>query len=230
MGAGLSAASRAELEALAASSAAREAAPRLAQLAAAAGEADLSLAAARDHLAISRRALRLGHPEPLPDRLPAACAAAGLDRDLLLALLRKESGFRVAARSSAGAVGLFQLLPPTAERLAAAAGLPAAAALDDAAAALPPGVLYLGLLGDRFGHPASALAAYNAGPAAAATWGAALAGLPLDEWVEDLPFRETRRYVKAVLADAGVYRWLRGGELALDGLAPVPPPGEGVGF
>jgi len=87
------------------------------------------------------------------------------------------------------------------------------------------------LLADHFGHPAPALAAYNAGPAAAAAWARDLAGLPLDEWVEDLPFRETRRYVKSVLADAGLRRWLYGsGDLSIDGLATPPPPGEGVAF
>jgi soluble lytic murein transglycosylase len=233
IGAGLADGARAELEALAASPAARRSAARLAQLASAAGEADLALAVARDHLGTSRRSLRLAHPEPLQDRLPRTCAAAGVDRDVVLALLRRESGFRRGPRSAAGAVGAFQLLPSTAERLGTAAGLSGAgaAALDDPAAALPLGVVYLGLLSDRFGHPAAALAAYNAGPAAAAGWGAALAGLPLDEWAEDLPFRETRRYVKAVLADAGVYRWLRGeADLAIDGLVPVPAPAEGAAF
>ncbi len=53
----------------------------------------------------------------------------------------------------------------------------------------------------------------------------------VDEWVEDLPYRETRRYLKAVLADAQVYRWLAGrGDLDIDGTTPLPPPGEGIAF
>ena len=57
------------------------------------------------------------------------------------------------------------------------------------------------------------------------------AGLPLDEWGENLPFRETRRYVKAAVADAGVYRWLyQGDDLRIDGLVRMPAPGPGVAF
>jgi soluble lytic murein transglycosylase len=230
--AGLPAAARAEMAALAASRGVRPVAARLAQLAAFSGDPELPARLARDHLPASRRALRWAHPDAWPDRLPALAAAAGVDRQLLLAVVRRESSFRGGARSPAGALGLLQLLPATAARLAAAAGVPPArAGLSDPEVSLAAGALYLGLLADRFGHPAAALAAYNAGPRAAESWARGLARLPLDEWVEDLPFRETRRYVKAVLADAQLRRWLHAGaELAIDGLDPVPPPGEGVGF
>jgi soluble lytic murein transglycosylase len=231
-GAGLPAAARAEMAALGASSRVRPVAARLAQLAALSGDPELPSRLARDRLPLSRRALRWAHPDAWPDRLPGLAAAAGVDRQLLLAVVRRESSFRGGARSAAGALGLLQLLPVTGVRLAAAAGVPPARArLADPEVSLAAGALYLGLLGDRFGHPAAALAAYNAGPRAAEGWALALARLPLDEWVEDLPFRETRRYVKAVLADAHVRRWLHaGGRLAIDGLAPVPAPGEGVRF
>jgi soluble lytic murein transglycosylase len=105
------------------------------------------------------------------------------------------------------------------------------AELEHPEVSVPLGAAYLALLVDRFGDRAAALAAYNAGPAAAAGWARAAAGRPLDEGVEDVAFRESRRYVKAVAADAAVYRALwSGGPLALDGLQPVPAPREGVGF
>ncbi len=206
-------------------------AARVAQLAEALGDAELSARMARDHLPVTRRSLAWGHPRAFGEPLGLVAAAAGVDPFLLLAVARRESGFRAEVRSAAGAEGPFQLLPATEERLASLAGLAGPGRLSDPAQSVASGGLYLGLLGDRFVHPAAAVAAYNAGPAAAASWGGALAGLPLDEWVENLPFRETRRYVKAVLADAGVYRWLYlGGDLHLDGMARMPPPAVGAGF
>jgi soluble lytic murein transglycosylase len=126
-----------------------------------------------------------------------------------------------------------QLLPATAERLGRLLGVPASAArrLEDPAVSLPLGASYLALLADRFRDPAVALAAYNGGPGPAAAWAAARAGRPLDEWVEEIPFRETRRYVKTVLAAEVAYRALwAGGRRAIDGSRPVPRPRDGVAF
>jgi soluble lytic murein transglycosylase len=96
---------------------------------------------------------------------------------------------------------------------------------------VPLGVAYLGLLADRFASPSQVLAAFNAGPTAAAAWSRARAGLPLDEWVEEIPYRETRQYVRAVLADWARYRSLAGESPPhLDPAAPVAPPEPGVAF
>jgi len=233
LGAGLADEARAELASLATARRARPVASRIAQLAEAAGDLELPAAVARDHLPVTRRSLRWSHPGPWPARLPLVGAVADCDPFLFLAVARRESGFRRGARSAAGARGLLQLMPSTGERLASLAGVPPrlAAVLEVPDVSTGLGALYLGLLADRFGHPAAVLAAYNAGPTAAAPWAVALAGRPLDEWVENLGYRETRRYVKAVLADAQVYRWLRGdGSLLVDGLEPVPAPREGIGF
>jgi soluble lytic murein transglycosylase len=222
-----------ELRELAGSARARAAAPHLAQLATFAGDAELPFRMARDHLAPSRRALRWGHPAPHRNLLEPAAAASGLDPALVLAVMRRESSFRRGVRSSAGAEGLLQLRPATAERLAALLGLEAGAAarLSDPAVNLPLGVHYLGLLAARFQEPALALAGYNAGPGAAAAWARARAGMPIDEWVECIPYRETRLYVKLVTADWDVYRELRGEPgVPVDPGKPVPAPLEGVGF
>ena len=75
------------------------------------------------------------------------------------------------------------------------------------------------------------MAAYNAGPEPVADWARSGAGKPLDAWVEDIPFRETRRYVKNVLADAALYRLLWGlGQPGLDPALRVPRPRPGVAF
>jgi len=90
---------------------------------------------------------------------------------------------------------------------------------------------YLGLLTDRFGSPAVALAAYNAGPRPAAEWARARAGMPLDAWVESIPYRETRAYLKIVLAGWDTYRALAGEPPPdLDPGAPVQPPAPGAAF
>jgi len=198
----------------------RASAPLVAQLAAFAGDAQLPFRMARDHLAPTRRALRWAHPEPYPEFLGSRADAFGVEPALLLATMRRESGFRPAVRSAAGAEGLLQIRPATADRLGALLGVPSGAAprLAEPEVNVTLGAHYLGLLLDRFGHPALALAAYNAGPRPAAEWARARAGLPLDAWVESIPYRETRAYVKIVLAEWETYRALRG-----DPAAPVDP-------
>ena len=205
-------AARAELDAAARLPRARGAPGALAELAAFAGDVELAYRVARDQLGVSRRTLRWLYPSPRPAALEAATAGAGLDPDLLRAVLRRESAFRPEARSAAGAEGLAQLLPATARRLAALSGLDAQEPprLSDPGVSVSLAAQYLGLLRDRLGGDAAALAGYNAGPAPAAAWALARAGLPLDEWVESIPYRETRAYVKGVLSSREVYRRLRG--------------------
>lgn len=222
-----------ELREVAISGRARAAAPHLAQLAAFAGDPELPFRMARDHLGPSRRVLRWSHPTPHPELLEPAASAAGLDPALVLAVMRRESSFRRGIRSSAGAEGLLQLRPATAERMAALLGLApgTGSRLGDPTVNLPLGIHYLSLLAARFQDPAVALAGYNAGPAAAVDWARARTGMPLDEWVECIPFRETRLYLKIVLPDWDVYRELRGEATApIDPARPVPKPAKGVEF
>ena len=124
--------------------------------------------------------------------------------------MREESGYRPSALSVAGARGLLQLMPETAVRLAREAGLPEPSpdALFDPQVNLALGSRYLAQLLDRFGGRASAaIASYNAGPQAVARWleGSALAD---DEWVESIPYDQTRAYVKRVLRSLQAYRVL----------------------
>jgi len=83
---------------------------------------------------------------------------------------------------------------------------------------------------DRFRGDAAALAAYNAGPSPAAAWARAGAGQPVDEWVEAIPYKETRGYVKAVLAARQAYRRLSGLPADLDPDLRIEPPAEGAAF
>lgn len=113
------------------------------------------------------------------DAIEAAAGRHGVDPRLLAALVRAESGFRPQARSSAGAIGLAQLMPATARGLG----------VDpyDPAANLDGGARYLRDMQRRFGSDALALAAYNAGPGRVERSG----GIP------NIP--ETRAYVARVL-------------------------------
>jgi soluble lytic murein transglycosylase len=233
LGLGLREEALAELRGLSRSPRIREAAPLVAQLAAFAGEFEVPFRLARDHLAPTRRTLRWLYPEPLPELLAPAARRLGVDPHLVLAVMRRESSFRTDARSPVGAEGLLQLRPATAERLAALLGVPGGvgARLAEPEIAIPLGAHYLGLLLARFGEPALAVAAYNAGPAPVAAWASAGRGMPLDAWVESIPYRETRHYVKVVLAEWDAYR-ARSGERAppLDPDRPVAPPAPGVAF
>ncbi len=178
-----------------------------------------------------RALLEAAYPAAFPEAISTSARRAGLDPDFIRAVVRRESVFKPDARSAAGAVGLLQLLPVTARRAAAVLGRPAPSDKDlmDPAVAVDLGAWYLAELLGRFRDPALAVAAYNAGPRAVAPWVAAARGEPLDRFVEEIPFKETRRYVKIVIGSFGVYRLLAGkAPPAL--AATVPEIGSGAAF
>jgi soluble lytic murein transglycosylase-like protein len=117
-----------------------------------------------------------------------AAARNGVDPAVLHGLIQQESGFDPSARSSAGAMGLTQLMPGTASSLGVANPL-------DPAESIEGGARYLAQQLSRFGgNTADALAAYNAGPGAVQQYG----GVP--------PYAETQSYVQKVLGYAESYR------------------------
>jgi soluble lytic murein transglycosylase len=171
------------------------------------------------------------YPAAYADQVAASAARAGVDPYLLLAVARRESLFRPDTRSAAGAVGLMQLLPATAKRAASVLARPPPTDADmaDPRTAIDLGAWYLSELVGRFGDAAVAAAAYNAGPRVAAPWATRGAGQPLDRWVEEIPYRETRTYVKVVLGAWSAYRLLAGG--SAPALADtVPSPSAGAAF
>lgn len=149
----------------------------------------------------------LSYPVPYRDVVWRWSKAYGVDPFLVVAVMREESRFRPGAVSSAGAVGLMQLLPATARGLDPSARPDS---LTDPDRNVRLGVAYLaGRLRD-FGHDVvMALVAYNAGPGAARRF-SAMRGRDVDEFVERIPYAETRAYVRRVLESYGVYRWLYG--------------------
>lgn len=132
-------------------------------------------------------------------------AIHGVDPLLVLAVMREESRFRTDAVSPAGAVGLMQLLPSTARGIDPAIRPDV---LTDPEANVRLGTAYLaGRLREFRGDVVTALAAYNAGPGAARRF-LSFRGADVDEFVEAIPYPETRAYVKRVLESYGIYRWL----------------------
>jgi len=124
--------------------------------------------------------------------------------------MRQESLYRADAGSSAGALGLMQLLPATARRAARRWGLkePARADLFQPSVNVAVGAAELKTLLDRFGgQTLLATAAYNAGPGAVERWLPATA-MDNDVWVENIPFNETRAYVQRVAWHTLVFEWL----------------------
>ena len=133
--------------------------------------------------------------------IEAAAARNHLDPALLHGLIQQESGFDPNSQSSAGAMGLTQLMPGTASSLGVANPL-------DPAESIEGGARYLAEMMSRFGGNAEqALAAYNAGPGAVAQYG----GVP--------PYAETQSYVQKVLGYAESYRLQHAPTAALGSVA-----------
>ena len=159
-------------------------------------------------LLVAKRAAQAGHELhrgyfPVTD---LAGAAGPVSPALALAIARRESEFDPVVVSSAGAAGLMQVMPGTAQDMARLLGLPFRQAdlTRDAAYNARLGTAYLGELERMFGlSPILVSAAYNAGPSRARAWRRDL-GDPSDpavdvvDWIEDIPFTETRNYVMRV--------------------------------
>lgn len=134
--------------------------------------------------------------------------------DLALAIARRESEFDEAVISPAGALGLMQVMPDTARRMATAAGLSydRARLTQDADYNAQLGSAYLAKLIDQFGPALTLVAAgYNAGPNRATAWIAQLGdprapGVDPVDWIESVPFTETRDYIMRVSESYEVYR------------------------
>jgi soluble lytic murein transglycosylase len=138
---------------------------------------------------------------------------AAVDPMLVAGLIRQESAFAPDAHSSANAFGLMQLLPTTARRLAKQANIRYAhARLFDPDYNVRLGTIYVAGLQKQFGNVESALAAYNAGEDRVASWTAGQNYREPAEFVESIPFTETRQYVQIVTRNADIYRRLYGAE------------------
>lgn len=175
-------------------------------------------------------ALDQRYPMPFKPQVTAQAREIGLDAAYVYGLIRQESRFILDARSHVGASGLMQLMPATARWTARKIGLPYTAdAITDREVNLKLGTAYLKLVLDDFdGSQALAAAAYNAGPGRPRRWREG-ATVEAAIWAENIPFSETRDYVKKVLSNAVVYSALLGNERASlkarlgTRIGPAPP-------
>ena len=166
-----------------------------------------NIAEARDHL-------HLRFPVVFEPQFRQASLRTAVPTPLLMAIARQESAMEASARSSADARGLMQLLPSTARIVARRARLPVPDTKDlyDPGTNIALGSYHLAWLIGRYNQQTPlAIAAYNAGEHRVDRWIKDAEGLPMDVWIEQIPFRETRNYVKNVLA----FRYVYGNRLAM---------------
>ncbi|MFQ5513454.1 MAG: transglycosylase SLT domain-containing protein [Myxococcota bacterium] len=160
-----------------------------------------------------REAWQMAWPRPFDSWVRRAVEEFGFDPALVYAVMREESTYRPGAESPAGAIGLMQIIPPTAGRIARTLKVPVfePSSLFDPATNIRFGTYYLKSLKERFrGSAPLAIAAYNAGPEAVDGWIARDGVQPSDAFVESVPYGETRRYLRRVLRSYQVYRLLYG--------------------
>jgi soluble lytic murein transglycosylase len=180
-------------------------------------------------------AARTSHLDDLEMRFPLAYHDRVLEqaRDKRLnpawvyAIVRQESAFIADARSPAGALGLMQIMPGTGRTIGRSLDKPLTnrRQLYDADISLEFGSTYLRSLLDQLDeNPVLAAAAYNAGPHRVERWRPAEQTIPADLWIENVPFRETREYLRRVVAYTTIYEQRLGQETARLSarLAPIP--------
>jgi soluble lytic murein transglycosylase len=171
----------------------------------------------------------LRYPVPYGDLFGDYAKSHGVDEAWVLGLVRQESRFVTEARSSAGAAGLMQVMPRTARYVASRIGMRnyRAKSVTELQTNVNLGTGYLKLVLDQLGHPVLASAAYNAGPGRAKRWRDAEKSLEGAIYAETIPFGETRRYVKKVMANSVFYSQLMHAEQKplKQRLGTIPPRG-----
>jgi len=160
---------------------------------------------------------RISYPRAFPQLVAKNAKANQIPEALQLAIMREESAFSPRIESFANAVGLTQMLVKTAKRFSNGAPV-SREVLMDPAKNLEYGSRFLAFLWTHFAKAAPlTIAGYNAGEGAVDRWLSERGGLAMDEFMETIPYDETRNYTKRVLASYFAYSWL------YDDKRPVPP-------
>ncbi len=172
-----------------------------------------------------RRAISLRFPLLYRSEVARASMDNAIDPAWIFGVMRRESAYIRDVRSSAGAIGLMQLMPRTARYVAGLQGKKNwRGDLTESGTNIEFGTFYLRHVMDRFNdHQVLATASYNAGPSRVGQW-LQEGSMDADIWIDTIPFTETRRYVRAVLAYAAIYEHqLNGRPQRLSSkLLPVP--------
>lgn len=177
--------------------------------------------------------LRVRYPLPWRNEFETHADNAGISYSWVYGIARSESLFMPDIRSSAGAIGLMQLMPETGRRTALEIQMPwkGQATLTDSSSNIRLGIHYLHKMFYRFAeNRVLATAAYNAGPLRVEAWLPETGSLDARIWIENIPFNETRDYVRRVLTDDAIFSWRMTGqqsrisnEMPLVAAAGTPP-------
>ena len=160
--------------------------------------------------------LAIRYPLPYQETFEAFSTQASISSTWAYGIARSESLFMRDVRSSAGAIGLMQLMPATGRDVAKELKLPYSglATLIDPESNIRLGTTYLGKMAERYGgNQVLATAAYNAGPHRVDRWLPEDGTIDARIWIENIPFNETRKYVKRVLAAQTIFHWRMTGKI-----------------
>ncbi len=157
----------------------------------------------------------LSHPMLYSDAVMGYSRRVGIDPAWAYGIIRQESRFQPAAQSSANAAGLMQIIPGTARQIARSLG-ESTGNMSNPDTNIRYGTWFLGDLANKTnGQLAVATASYNAGPNAAKAWLPSYGAMSADQYVEAIPYGETRAYVKHVMENATVYGTALGTPVAI---------------
>lgn len=161
----------------------------------------------------NRERWEIAYPRPFWDLVSEYADERALEPYLVYAIMREESGFEPRIESWANARGLLQLMEGTANDMAALTGRGSvrASELFEPEVNIELGTMYMRRLADLFDeHPALVIAGYNGGQGNVRSWLRERGSMPFDIWVEEIPYSQTRHYVKRVTMSYWIYRWLYG--------------------
>ncbi len=160
--------------------------------------------------------LSIRYPLPYQKTFESYSLQASISSTWAYGIARSESLFMRDVKSHAGAVGLMQLMPATGRDVAKGIDFPYSglATLVDPESNIRLGTTYLGQMAQRYGgNQVLATAAYNAGPHRVDGWLPEKGTIDARVWIENIPFNETRKYVKRVLAAQAIFHWRMTGKI-----------------
>jgi hypothetical protein len=180
----------------------------------------------------NKETMKLLYPLPYTELVAEAAENLRISPWLILSIMRAESLFQPTVVSNVGARGLMQIMPTSGARIAELSGYPdfEPGHLDRPEVSIGFGAWYLARLLDYYrGNLPLAIAAYNAGPDAVDRWLERNSGMSLDEFLEDIPFDQTRKYVATVLTNMEIYSRLYSGGvkgISVNMFVKLPKPRE----
>ncbi len=176
------------------------------------GEVSFSGERIRAGIAGARPLWEYAYPRAYDNFVSINSKSLGISEDLIWGIMRSESHYRSEARSPVGALGLMQLMPFTSKHVADLLGIKdfQVDSLLQPETNIKLGTRYLQRLHEKYRYVPLVAAAYNAGPHRVASWLKSFGLLDMDEFIEHIPYVETRNYVKRVVRNYQIYALLYG--------------------